>query len=107
MQVIYGIQDLTSIPVYRDRATDPVTIALHEGRPVKLTETADFDATQMRRLAKRLADRARRRGLRQTRQTVGEAGQRVMTVQWYRETPGDAIGLTPPAWLLWLNRSVA
>jgi len=30
-----------------------------------------------------------------------------MTVQCYRETPGDAIGLTPPAWLLWLNRSVA
>lgn len=93
MKILRGI-DITSIPPRRNRADDPVTVALREGGPVQLTEAADLDAAQMRRLARRLADRARRRGLKQTRRTNGVAGERVMTVQWFRETPGDLTG--PP-----------
>lgn len=70
--------------------------ALREGRPVKLTERDDFDAIEMRRLVKRPTDRARRRGLRQTRSTTREASKHVITVQWFREIPGDLIGAPPP-----------
>jgi hypothetical protein len=99
MLIRYDIDNLAeAIRPFRHRADDrrdPLMAALREGRPVKLIEREGFDATETRRLAKRLTDRARRRGLRQTTSTTREGQKRVITVQWYRETPGDL--LDPPA----------
>ena len=104
MQIRDDITDLSVIPPFRHRAddrNDPLMSALREGHPVKLVEEQGFNAAQMRRLAKRLTDRARRRGFKQTRSTTREAGRLVIAVQWYREVPGDLIGYTapPPAYL--------
>ena len=94
MQILDDIKILSEVMrPRRHRADewDPAMVDLREGRAVELTESEELNAMQMRTLAGRLAARARRRGLKQTRHTTLVAGRRVLTVQWYRETLGDLI----------------
>lgn len=88
--------DLTkSVREWRDRGgrreDDEFSVGLLLGFAVEFEVGDGEPANELRAHSERMRARARCRGLRQARRTVGRDGRKVLVLQWYRERPGDLI----------------